>query len=208
MRAIVIGAGKAGFEIALRLSEEGHDAVVIDKSAEALAEVNERLDVMTIQGNGASPAVLEKAGVENAQLVIAEIELHVERTARLEPRIAQVVTMDADDRQARQQRIAILTAVANDAQPRNRSHVERARQVLELHRVLCLPLLVVDFLQAVDVAIELFQDLRDTRRQAAAERWALSSTAATSSPMRPKRGLSAACRCAAATSRRKRRTSS
>lgn len=74
MKIIVIGAGKVGFEIALRLSDEGHDTVVVDKDAASLHEIGDRLDVMTILGNGASPAVLEQAGVREADIVVAVTE--------------------------------------------------------------------------------------------------------------------------------------
>ena len=73
--------------------------------------------------------------------------------------------MHAEDRQVRQHRVAVLAAVTNDAQARNRRHVERARQILELHRVVVLAGLVVDFLQRVDVAVELFQHRGNARRR-------------------------------------------
>lgn len=74
MRVIVIGAGKAGYELALRLSEENHDVVVIDKNTESLQEIA-NLDVMTVEGNGASPEILELAQVSNAQVVVAVTEI-------------------------------------------------------------------------------------------------------------------------------------
>jgi len=72
---IIVGAGKLGFEVARRLAEEGHDVAVVDKDAARLREVEERLDVLTVLGNGASPAVLEKAGVRRADLVLAVTEV-------------------------------------------------------------------------------------------------------------------------------------
>lgn len=74
MRAIVIGAGKVGFHVARQLSSESCDVVVIDISQEALEPSHELLDVMTINGNGAAPGVLEQAGVRNADLVVAVTE--------------------------------------------------------------------------------------------------------------------------------------
>ncbi|HCF90949.1 MAG TPA: hypothetical protein DER58_00495, partial [Firmicutes bacterium] len=43
MKIIVIGAGKVGFNVARSLSEEQHDVIVIDKDAEALSTVTDRL---------------------------------------------------------------------------------------------------------------------------------------------------------------------
>lgn len=71
MRAIVIGAGKVGFEIAKRLSEDGHDVVVIDRDEAVLREVEDNLDVLVVHGNGASARVLEEASIKDAGLFIA-----------------------------------------------------------------------------------------------------------------------------------------
>ncbi len=71
MRAIVIGAGKVGYHVARQLRDESDDVVLIDNRAEALGPARESLDVMTIVGNGASPAVLEEAQVAGADMVIA-----------------------------------------------------------------------------------------------------------------------------------------
>lgn len=74
MQAVVVGAGKLGYEVARRLSEAGHDVVLIDQKEEALEEGAEHLDVMTLTGHGASPSVLRQAGIERAQLLVAATE--------------------------------------------------------------------------------------------------------------------------------------
>lgn len=71
MRAIVIGAGVVGFDVAKLLSQAEHDVVVVDTDAEALAQVNEKLDVMTVTGNGTSTKVLEQAGIRDARILVA-----------------------------------------------------------------------------------------------------------------------------------------
>ncbi len=71
MRAIVLGAGIVGFDVAKLLSHAEHDVVVIDSDPEALAHVSEKLDVMTVCGNGTSTAVLEQAGIRSARIMIA-----------------------------------------------------------------------------------------------------------------------------------------
>ena len=60
-----------GFDVAKLLSHAEHDVVVIDSDPEALAHVNEKLDVMTVCGNGTSTAVLEEAGIRNSRILIA-----------------------------------------------------------------------------------------------------------------------------------------
>ena len=64
MKIIVIGDGKVGYTLTEQLSKEGHDIVVIDKNPQALRQSVDVLDVMGIQGNGASLDVLREAGAE------------------------------------------------------------------------------------------------------------------------------------------------
>jgi trk system potassium uptake protein len=72
MRAIVVGAGEVGFDVAQILSrDQQHDVVVIDVNAGALAAVREKLDVMVILGNGSSADVLKDAGAARADILIA-----------------------------------------------------------------------------------------------------------------------------------------
>ena len=71
MKVIVIGAGEVGFDVARILSIDQHDVVVIDTDPDALESVGDRLDVLTIQGNGTSAAVLEEAGIRKADLLVA-----------------------------------------------------------------------------------------------------------------------------------------
>src|SRR5690606_25951046 len=44
---------------------------LVDKWNENLTEASSHLDVMTLDGNGASPPVLEQAGVEDADILVA-----------------------------------------------------------------------------------------------------------------------------------------
>lgn len=71
MRAIVIGAGVVGYDVAKLLSQAEHDVVVVDVDADALALINEKLDVMTVVGNGTSTTVLENAGIREARILVA-----------------------------------------------------------------------------------------------------------------------------------------
>ena len=70
-KVIVIGAGTMGRHIAGLLQEESLNVVLIDQDRSALAEVADTYDVQTLYGNGASPEVLERAGVRDAQLLLA-----------------------------------------------------------------------------------------------------------------------------------------
>lgn len=71
MKIIIVGNGKVGYAIARQMAAEKHDIVLVDDTAAALAKADNSLDVMCIQGNGASISVLMSAGVHTADLVIA-----------------------------------------------------------------------------------------------------------------------------------------
>ena len=71
MRIIIIGNGKVGYTLAKQLSGENHELVLIDKNAEALANAEGVLDILCVEGSGASIRVLREAGVRGADLVVA-----------------------------------------------------------------------------------------------------------------------------------------
>ena len=71
MKIIIVGNGKVGFAIAQTLSQEGHDITIVDQNISALRRSEGTLDVMCMEGNGASISVLIEAGARSADLVIA-----------------------------------------------------------------------------------------------------------------------------------------
>jgi trk system potassium uptake protein TrkA len=71
MQIIIAGDGKVGYALAEQLSLEENDVTIIDSSAQALQRALEKLDVLCIQGSGASENILREAGVEHADLFIA-----------------------------------------------------------------------------------------------------------------------------------------
>lgn len=74
MKAIIVGAGKIGYNIAETLSNEGHDVYVIEKDEERRQIVEENLDVRTVLGNGADSRVLDSIDTKNADLFISVTE--------------------------------------------------------------------------------------------------------------------------------------
>ena len=71
MRAVIIGAGNAGSNLAVKLCQEKHDVVLVDRNAAALAQVESQLDVLTVEGHGCNPRILEEAELSKAQLAVA-----------------------------------------------------------------------------------------------------------------------------------------
>ena len=71
MRIIIVGAGAVGSYLAERLSTGGQDVVVIEDNEGRAAELQESIDALVLHGNGASVQMLEKAGAEETDLLIA-----------------------------------------------------------------------------------------------------------------------------------------
>ena len=70
MQIVIIGAGEVGFHAAKALSEENHDITAVDILPEKCSRLSENLDVIVVEGNGASPKILHQANVENADYVL------------------------------------------------------------------------------------------------------------------------------------------
>ncbi len=77
MRVIICGAGQVGYGIAERLAAEQNDVSVIDTSPDLIRNVRDTLDVRGFVGHGSHPEVLQKAGAEQADMIIA-VTLHDE----------------------------------------------------------------------------------------------------------------------------------
>lgn len=71
MDVIIVGAGQAGTHIAQALTREKHNVTIIDTDRQRLDRAEELLDIRTICDHGASPRVLDRAGVSGASLVAA-----------------------------------------------------------------------------------------------------------------------------------------
>lgn len=71
MRVIICGAGQVGYSIASYLSRENNDVTVIDNNADMIARINMNLDANGILGSASSPEVLDSAGANDADMVVA-----------------------------------------------------------------------------------------------------------------------------------------
>lgn len=71
MKIVIIGNGKIGSKLSAMLVQEGHDITVVDCKESNLRKVQNTLDVMCIEGNGATAETQLEAGVNKATLLIA-----------------------------------------------------------------------------------------------------------------------------------------
>lgn len=71
MKILIAGGGKVGSSLAQQLSASGYDVTVIDQNQKVLDGIQERFDVMAVQGNCAAMDTLIQAGVKEVDLLIA-----------------------------------------------------------------------------------------------------------------------------------------
>ncbi len=72
MKIIILGAGQVGSTVASELArEETNEITVIDIDQAILTELQNHLDLRTISGNGSYPEILEMAGADDADMLIA-----------------------------------------------------------------------------------------------------------------------------------------
>lgn len=71
MKVIICGGGQVGFGIAERLSGEQIDVSVIDTSVDLIRNIRDNLDVRGFVGHGSHPGMLEAAGAQEADMIIA-----------------------------------------------------------------------------------------------------------------------------------------
>jgi len=109
MYVIVVGAGKVGWNLARELIDKGNELTVIENDRGRFGTVEEELEHAAQYGDGSELWVLERAGIERADLVIA-------------------VTGDDEDNilicQVAREKYGVERVIARCNNPRNLQHFE------------------------------------------------------------------------------------
>jgi trk system potassium uptake protein TrkA len=109
MYVIVVGAGKVGWNLARELIDKGNELTVIENDRARFQTVEEELEHAVQYGDGSELWVLERAGMERADLVIA-------------------VTGDDEDNilicQVAREKYGVERVIARCNNPRNLQHFE------------------------------------------------------------------------------------
>lgn len=105
MRVIVIGCGRVGSELAVRLSKEGHDVAIVDKNRHAFRRLPDGWSGRAIVGYGIDRDDLMTAGIKGAGAVAAvtsgdNTNILVARIARENFEVPHVVARIYDPRRA------------------------------------------------------------------------------------------------------------
>ena len=67
MRAVFVGASRVAVMAARKLTEAGHEVVIIDKDREKLESLEDELDCGMVNDDGSRPSVLKEVGPESTQ---------------------------------------------------------------------------------------------------------------------------------------------
>ncbi|MDR3102107.1 MAG: TrkA family potassium uptake protein [Methanocalculaceae archaeon] len=71
MYLVIVGLGGIGKSLAGIASENGHSVAVIDRDEERCAEILRQYDLLAIAGNATDKSILEDAGVDRADALVA-----------------------------------------------------------------------------------------------------------------------------------------
>ncbi len=71
MKIVILGAGQVGSSLAENLVTEDNDITVVDVDDTRLASLRDRFDLRTVVGQASSPAVLQQAGIDDADMLVA-----------------------------------------------------------------------------------------------------------------------------------------
>ncbi|MFL5780687.1 MAG: potassium channel family protein [Thermoleophilaceae bacterium] len=109
MYVLVVGAGKVGWNLTRELIGRGNEVTVIERDSARFATVEEELEHSAQYGDGSELWVLERGGIERADMVIA-------------------VTGDDEDNllicQVAREKYAVERVIARCNNPRNLQHFE------------------------------------------------------------------------------------
>jgi trk system potassium uptake protein TrkA len=109
MYAIIVGAGKVGLNLGRELRAKGHEVTLVERIATRFAAVEEEFEHQAQYGDGSELWVLERAGVERCDMVIA-------------------VTGDDEDNilicQVAREKYGVERIIARCNNPRNLQHFE------------------------------------------------------------------------------------
>ncbi|MCU0969593.1 MAG: NAD-binding protein, partial [Rubrivivax sp.] len=71
MKIVILGAGRVGESVAESLVSERNDITMVDTDPARLRDLQDRLDLRGVAGNGIQPSVLREAGIEDADMIIS-----------------------------------------------------------------------------------------------------------------------------------------
>lgn len=71
MKTIIVGGGKVGYNLFKTLKEQNYEVSLVERDKDTCMKIAEDFDADVIWGDGTNLNVLEDAGIENADIIVA-----------------------------------------------------------------------------------------------------------------------------------------
>ena len=71
MKVLILGAGRVGGSLATALVNSNYDVSIVDINKSSLSELEDKLDILTVEGHASHPVSIKKAGADESTTVIA-----------------------------------------------------------------------------------------------------------------------------------------
>ena len=71
MKVLILGAGRVGGSLATALVNNNYDVSIVDFDKSTLANLEDKLDILTVEGHASHPLSIKKAGADKSTTVIA-----------------------------------------------------------------------------------------------------------------------------------------
>lgn len=81
MRIVIVGAGRAGLEVATHLTRIGHAVTIVDSDESVARRASEQLGLVTLVGDATIAAVLEEADIAQSDVVVAMLRRDADNLA-------------------------------------------------------------------------------------------------------------------------------
>ena len=81
MKILIVGAGRAGLEVAIQLSRIGHAVTIIDTDAAVARRASEQFGLVSIAGDATTAEVLDDAAIARVDIVLAMLRRDADNLA-------------------------------------------------------------------------------------------------------------------------------
>ncbi len=81
MKILIVGAGRAGLEVAIQLSRFGHAVTIVDTDAAVIGRAAEQFGLVAIAGDATTAEVLEDAAIGRMDIVVAMLRRDADNLA-------------------------------------------------------------------------------------------------------------------------------
>jgi trk system potassium uptake protein TrkA len=81
MKILIVGAGRAGLEVAIQLARIGHAVTIVDTDATVARRAAEQYGLVTIVGDATTAEVLDDAGIGGTEILLAMLRRDADNLA-------------------------------------------------------------------------------------------------------------------------------